>query len=114
MWHIHQGFYGLSGLEKINSIAYLEVKLLAENPCQGWKIEYFPKVEDHLIKKRGNISIRCLVYSQRLHCWLVAERFLVWKPKNGGVLGPKAAILGPEYHKIDTCIIKHNSLVLIK
>ena len=35
MWHIHQGFYGLSGLEKINSIAYLEVKLLAENPCQG-------------------------------------------------------------------------------
>ena len=35
MWHIHQGFYGLSGLEKINSIAYLKVKLLAENPCQG-------------------------------------------------------------------------------
>ena len=50
MWHTRQGFYGLSGLEKINSIAYLEVKLLAENPCQGWKIEYFPEVEDHLIK----------------------------------------------------------------
>ena len=33
--HIHQGIYDLSGLEKINSIAYLEVKLLAENPCQG-------------------------------------------------------------------------------
>ena len=42
--------------------------LLAENPCQGFKIEYFPKVEDHLIKKHGNISIRCLEYSQRLYC----------------------------------------------
>ena len=50
MWHTRQGIYGLSGLEKINNIAYLEVKLLAENPCQGWKIEYFPEVEDHLIK----------------------------------------------------------------
>ena len=29
-----QGIYGLSGLEKINSIAFLEVTLLAENPCQ--------------------------------------------------------------------------------
>ena len=28
-------FYGLSGLEKLNSIAYLEVNLLGENPCQG-------------------------------------------------------------------------------
>ena len=44
-------------LKKINSIAFLEVKLLAENPGQRWKIEYFPKVEDHLIQKRGNISI---------------------------------------------------------
>ena len=105
MWHTRQGIYGLWGPEKIDSIAYLEVKLLAENPCQGWKIEYFPKVEDHLIQKRGNISIRCLVYSQRLHCWLVAERFLVCQPKNGGVLGPKTA---PEYHKISTCIIRHN------
>ena len=42
--------------------------LLAENPCQGFKIEYFPKVEDHLVKKHGNISIRCLEYSQRLYC----------------------------------------------
>ena len=79
--------------------------LLAENPCQGFKIEYFPKVEDHLIKKHGNISIRCLEYSQRLYCWLVKERFPVWQPKNGGVLGPKTA---PEYHNIPTCIIEYN------
>ena len=62
-------------LKKINSIAFLEVKLLAENPFQGWKIEYFPKVEDHLTQKRDNISIRCLVYSQRRYCWLVKESF---------------------------------------
>ena len=105
MWHTCQGIYGLLYLEKINSIAYLEVKLLAENPCQGWKIEYFPKVEDHLIQKRGNISIRCLVYSQRVHCWLVVESFLVWQPKIWGVLDPKKA---PGYHKSATCIIKHN------
>ena len=70
-----QKIYVLSGLEKINTIAFLEVKLLAENPCKGWKIEYFPKVEDLLIQKRGNISIRCFAYSQRRHCWLVAESF---------------------------------------
>ena len=58
-----QGIYGLSGLEKLNSIAFLEAKLLAENPCKGWKIEYFPKVESFLIQKRGNISIRYSVYS---------------------------------------------------
>ena len=62
--HIHQGIYGPSGLEKIDSTDFLEVKLLAENPCQWWKIEYFPKGEDHLIKKSGDISIRCLVYSK--------------------------------------------------
>ena len=105
IWRTRQETYGLSGFEKVNSKAFLEVKLLAENPCQGWKIEYFPKVEDHLIQKRGNISIRCLAYNQRLHCWLVAESFLVWQPKNGGVHGPKAA---PEYYKNATCIIKHN------
>ena len=74
--------------------------LLAENPCQRWKIEYFPKVEDHLIQKRGDISIRCLVLSERFHCSLVAEIFLVWQPKYGGVLDPKAAA---GYHKIANC-----------
>ena len=95
-----QGIYGLSGFEKINSIAFLEVKLLAKSPSQGWKIEYFPKVEDHVIQKCGNISIRCLVYNQRLHCWLVAESFLIWQPKIGGVLDPNEA---PGYHKTATC-----------
>ena len=105
IWHIRQGICCLWSLEKINSIALLEVMLLAKNPCQGWKIEYFPKIEDYLIQKRANISIKCLVYSQKLHCWLVAESFLVCQPKTGGVLGSKAA---PEYHKIATFIIKHN------
>ena len=61
------GIYGLSGLEKINTIAFLEVKLLAENPCKGWKIECFPRVGGFLIQKRWNIFLRCLVYSQRLY-----------------------------------------------
>ena len=34
-WHTRQGIYGLSGLEKMNSIPLLEVKLLTENSCQG-------------------------------------------------------------------------------
>ena len=100
IWHTRQGIYGLWGLEKIKSIAFLEVKSLAENACQGWRIEYFPKGEYHLTQKRGNISIRCLVYSQRLHCWLVAERFLMWQPKIGGVLDPNEA---PGCHKTATC-----------
>ena len=104
MWHTRQGIYFLSGLEKINNIAFLEVKLLEKNPVR-WKTEFFPTVEDHLIQKRGNISIRCFVYSQRFHCWLVMESFLVWQPKDGGVVDPKAA---HECHKIATCITKHN------
>ena len=31
IWHTRKRIYGLSGLEKISSIAYLEVKLLVEN-----------------------------------------------------------------------------------
>ena len=68
---------------KKNSIAFLEVKLLAENPCKGWNIEYLPNVEGLLIQKREKMSIKCLVYSQRLHCWLVVEDFLACQPKNG-------------------------------
>ena len=73
IWHTRQGIYGFSG-----------EKVISGKP-QGWKIEYFPQVEDHLIQKHWNISIRCLVYSQILHCWLVAESFLVWQKNNGGV-----------------------------
>ena len=72
-----------------NNIVFLEVKLLSENPCKGWKIEYFPKVEDHLIQKLGNISIRYLVYRQKIHWWLVAESVLVWQQKNGEYLARK-------------------------
>ena len=66
-------------------------KLLAENPRVGWKIGYFSKVKGLLIQKLENISIRCLVYSQRLHCWLVADSFLVCQLKIGGVLNMKVA-----------------------
>ena len=57
IWRTRQETYGFSGFEKVNSKAFLEVKLLAENPCQGWKIEYFPKVEDHLTKKGGTYPL---------------------------------------------------------
>ena len=87
----NQGIWGLANLEKISSVAFLEVKLLAEKPRKGWKIEYFPKVGGLLIKKHGNISIICFVYSQKLHYWLVVESFLVCEEKIGGVLGPKTA-----------------------
>ena len=55
--HARQGIYDLSGLGKINSIEFVEVKLLEQNPCQGWKIEYFPKVEDHRIQKLGTYPL---------------------------------------------------------
>ena len=79
-------------VSKQKSIAFLEVKLLAENPCKGWKIEYFPKVEGLLIQKFGNISTACLVYSQRLHWWLVVERFLVCQPKKEESLARKKVL----------------------
>ena len=82
-----------------NSVAFLEINLLAESPCASWKIGCFPKVKGVLLVKLGGISIRCLVYSQRLHCWFVAESFLVCQLKKGEVLGLKAAL---EYHKIAT------------
>ena len=84
-----QRIYGLSGLKKINSIAFLEVNLLVENPCKGWKIEYFPKVEGLLVQKSGNIPIRCLAYSQRLCCWLIVESFLDCQSKNEESLARK-------------------------
>ena len=31
----HQGIYRLSGLEKMNSISFLEETLLVENHCEG-------------------------------------------------------------------------------
>ena len=34
IWHTCQGIYGFSGLEKINSLVFLEVKLLTENPLK--------------------------------------------------------------------------------
>ena len=37
-------------LKKINSIAFLEVKLLAENPFQGWKLSTFQKLKITLLK----------------------------------------------------------------
>ena len=63
--HTHQGIYGL---EKISSVVFLELKLLAEYFYKGLKIDYLPKFEGLLIQKRGNISIRCLAYSRRLPC----------------------------------------------
>ena len=35
IWHMRKGIYGRSGLEKINSVAFLEVKLSEKNPCAG-------------------------------------------------------------------------------
>ena len=34
MWHTPEGIYDFSGVEKINSVTFLELKLLAENPYQ--------------------------------------------------------------------------------
>ena len=35
IWHTRQGIYGLLALEKINTVAFLVIKLLAENPRNG-------------------------------------------------------------------------------
>ena len=61
--HTPQGIYNFSGIMKINSIAFLEVKLLAKKQYKEWKIEYFLKVGGLLNQKHGKISIRYLVYS---------------------------------------------------
>ena len=104
---MRQGIYDFLDLEKINSVAFLEKKLLAENRHKGWKIEYFPKVEGLLIQKRGNISIRYLVYSQRIHCWLVAERFLVCQPKVGESLAWEQLLNSTKLPPV----IEHNKLI---
>ena len=65
IWYARQGIYGLSGLEKTNSITFIEI---SGKPQSGVKIKYFPKAEGLLILKHWNISIRCLVYSKTLHC----------------------------------------------
>ena len=52
-WHTDQEIYGYLDLEQINSVAFLEVKLLGENSHKGWE--------------NGCISIRCLVECQKLN-----------------------------------------------
>ena len=56
--------------------------------------QYFFNLDDCpfkglIIQKLGSISIRYLVCSQRLHCWLIVEKSLACQPKSGRVLGPK-------------------------
>ena len=65
--HTRQGIYGILGLEKTNNAAFVEVKLIVENPRKEQKMECFPKVQDLLIQKRGIISIN-FCYTVRLHC----------------------------------------------
>ena len=89
---MRQGIYDFLDLEKINSVAFLEKKLLAENRHKGWKIEYFPKY---------------LVYSQRIHCWLVAERFLVCQPKVGESLAWEQLLNSTKLPPV----IEHNKLI---
>ena len=43
IWHMRQGIHGLQGLEKINSVAFLEGKVSEENPCVGWKLLTYNK-----------------------------------------------------------------------
>ena len=46
----HKQIYDLQCLEKINSVAFLYMKLLMENLCGGgWKKLYFPKTKGLII-----------------------------------------------------------------
>ena len=47
IWHALQWIYDLSGSgsEKINSIAFIEVKLLVENPYRGEKLRTFQELK---------------------------------------------------------------------
>ena len=56
-----------------------------------WSLKSWKSKLYHSPNSKTWQPIRCLVYSLRLHCWLIAESFLVCQLKNGGVLGLKAA-----------------------
>ena len=45
MWHTRQIIYDVSGLDKIISIAFLEVKLLVEDPIKSDKLGTFQKLK---------------------------------------------------------------------
>ena len=64
---------------------------MSRKPPQGVKNLVLRKVQGLVIEKLVKISIRYLVYSQRLHYQLNVERFSVCQPKSVGVPGPKAA-----------------------
>ena len=36
-WHAHQGIFDFAGLEKLNSIAFLEVNVINRKPLSGVK-----------------------------------------------------------------------------
>ena len=65
----------------------------------GKEITTLQKKKGLIIQKLFNVIIRNLVHSQRLHYWLIVERFLVCHPKNGGILGQKVAV---EKHRFST------------
>ena len=67
-------------------------KVISGNPLWRLKILYILKIKGLIIQYLGKVSIRYLIYSQRLcYYWLIVERFLVCQVKSGRVLGPKAA-----------------------
>ena len=61
-----QGIYYPLGIEKINSVAFLEVKLLTEKLREGWKIEHLTKIEGLLIKTREYMHNMLVIQSETL------------------------------------------------
>ena len=68
----------------------------------GGKCSVFVKVEGLIIQKLGNISIRYLLYSQKLHGSLIAVRSLVCQSKIREVFSPKLLLINTKLVPVNT------------
>ena len=68
----------------------------------GGKCSVFVKVEGLIIQKLGNISIRYLLYSRKLHGSLIAVRSLVCQSKIREVFSPKPLLINTKLVPVNT------------
>ena len=68
----------------------------------GGKCSVFVKVEGLIIQKLGNISIRYLLYSWKLHGSLIAVKSLVCQSKIREVFSPKPLLINTKLVPVNT------------
>ena len=68
----------------------------------GGKCSVLVKVEGIIIPKLGNISKRYLLYSRKLHGWLIAVRSLVCQSEIREVFSPKPPLINTKLVPVNT------------